>query len=757
MNKLRLLLILAFGILTTNSLEAQMEIYQWQTHLSYDRGVSLAETNDRVYFAPTVGLMYYDKRDGTSNVLSSASGLSDLNVGILRCDTHSDALFIGYSNANIDIIKGNEIINIPDIKNKDIVANKTINNIYFLHKYAYVCTGFGISAIDIQKEEVRDTYLIGENGGYVNVYGLTSDRKYFYAATDKGVYRADVNSNALFVSSSWTLIVDDATYTNVVSYADRVIVSKSNPVGDGRFVDEVYTILEDGTLEQVMEDEIFGKIYKLVISEDKLLIAADTKLRVYDGSLSLIYTPWTAVWTHMVDALISPIGYYFMASSSAGLIRCRADETSISYLSPNGPASNDVFRMTAFQDQIWVSAGGYTRTMANEYNRTGIYSYIDNKWNSYPAQPAYADYVCVAVSPSDSKRVFIGTYGGGVIEMYDGQYIKRYDETNSSLQQRLGKLGVCITGMAFDSNGDLWVANSQSDCVLHVMRKNGTWEAMDLGAPFSLSVTGPLVIDKQGQKWIVTQRTNNSIFIFSADGKKGKQLTSSPGNGALDGLVVTLAIDDNGEAWLGSDNGIFIISNPNNIFKGGNYDAKRVVYDGRYLFENTLVTAIAVDGGNKKWVGTDRSGVFLISPDGKEQIYEFNMKNSPLISDNLVAIAINNQGEVFFGTRSGIISYKDSTRPIDPDETEFELMIYPNPVSPDYAGSIAIDNLPPNGSVKITDAGGRLVYSVKAQGTRAVWDGNNFEGKRSATGVYFIQSVGEDTKQKAKGKIVFIN
>lgn len=760
MNKIRLLLALVISVMIVGQLWSQSAVYQWKTQLSYSEGVTVAETAERVYFAPTTGLMYYNKLDNSLNTMSKDSGLSDLNVSILRANSTTGTLFIGYSNANIDMIKGNVIINIPDIKNKEIAANKVINEIYFNGNLAYVCTGFGIVVVDIDREEVKDTYFIGENGAYVNVLSMTSDDQYLYASTDKGIYRADITSNTLFLSSSWMRVVELGRYSNIANFGGKIITTLGSTLVENP-LDEFYELHSDSVLTPIMEDEIFGRVYRVIVANGKLLIPASTKVRVYNEDWQLTCTPWESTWSFPVDMTMSADGSYYVATSLTGLVKCSCDGKTVKYLLPNGPGSNKVFAMSSYKDQIWVASGGYSSTMANLYNNNGAYSYISDAWKTYSPSPNLPghDYTCVAVSPLDPKRVYIGTYGVGVLELYDGKFVKLYDDTNSTLQKRLSLYGICVTGLAFDENGDLWVTISESLNPLHVMRKSGTWEiANSTGLP-SFVATGGLVIDKKSQKWIITQRNDNSVLVFNAAGTEGKQLTGATGNGALNGgRYVSIAIDNNGEAWLGSDNGVYIISNPGNIFRSGaNYDAKRIVYDGRYLFENTLIKSIAIDGENKKWIGTDRSGAYLISADGKDEIYAFSTKDSPLISDNIIAIAINAQGEVFFGTESGIISFKDNTRPIDPEEQDFKLKVYPNPVTPDYLGYIAIDNLPANGSVKITDAGGRMVCSMKAQGTRAVWDGNNLEGKRAATGVYFIQAVGEDTKQKSKGKIVFIN
>jgi hypothetical protein len=176
----------------------------------------------------------------------------------------------------------------------------------------------------------------------------------------------------------------------------------------------------------------------------------------------------------------------------------------------------------------------------------------------------------------------------------------------------------------------------------------------------------------------------------------------------------------------------------------------------QYLLESESVTAIAVDGANRKWIGTERAGVFLLSPDGTEEILHFTSENSPLYSDFVIDIEINGEtGEVFFGTQGGIISYKSTAT--NPNPTNTDVVAYPNPVREGYSGTIAIKGLVGNADVKITDISGTLIYSTRAEGGQAVWDGRNFDGRKAQTGVYLIFSGDDEGKENLVTKILFIN
>ena len=224
---------------------------------------------------------------------------------------------------------------------------------------------------------------------------------------------------------------------------------------------------------------------------------------------------------------------------------------------------------------------------------------------------------------------------------------------------------------------------------------------------------------------------------------------------------MSIAQDLDGELWLGSNEGIGVIYSPENVFEtGASYDAQRILVEvggyTQYLLESESVTAIAVDGANRKWIGTERAGVFLLSPDGTEEILHFTSENSPLYSDFIIDIEINGEtGEVFFGTQGGIISYKSTAT--NPNPTNTDVVAYPNPVREGYSGTIAIKGLVGNADVKITDISGTLIYSTRAEGGQAVWDGRNFDGRKAQTGVYLIFSGDDEGKENLVTKILFIN
>ncbi len=225
--------------------------------------------------------------------------------------------------------------------------------------------------------------------------------------------------------------------------------------------------------------------------------------------------------------------------------------------------------------------------------------------------------------------------------------------------------------------------------------------------------------------------------------------------------VYSLAVDKKGEVWVGTDKGVAVFYSPGLVFSNDNFDSQQIYIEqegiSQYLLESEIVTAIAIDGANNKWFGTRNAGVFQMSEDGTKQIHHFTTDNSPLFSNNIFSIAIDaKSGEVFFGTENGIISYRGEATE-GPDYQQDTVIVFPNPVRPDYNGPIAVNGLYQNASIRIADAYGNVVYEGKALGGQAIWNGKDYNGQRVATGVYFVFSSSEKGDYTKVAKILFIH
>jgi hypothetical protein len=252
---------------------------------------------------------------------------------------------------------------------------------------------------------------------------------------------------------------------------------------------------------------------------------------------------------------------------------------------------------------------------------------------------------------------------------------------------------------------------------------------------------------------------NNTRDDLSDD--VAKILTIGAGTGGLpDQLVFCVAEDKDGNIWAGTSQGIGIFYCSGSVLTSYGCDADqiKVERDGYigYLFGTESVRAIAVDDANRKWIGTT-NGIWLISADGKQELLKFNTQNSPLPSNQITDIAIDNTtGEVFIGTLGGIVSYQGDAMGSDCADCD-KALVYPNPVKPEYDGPIAIKGLTENAYVKITDISGTLVYQGKANGSQMVWNGKGYNGQRAKSGTYLVFSSTDLGKERKVAKILLLN
>ena len=429
-------------------------------------------------------------------------------------------------------------------------------------------------------------------------------------------------------------------------------------------------------------------------------------------------------------------------------------------------------------NDLWTVPGGMDPSWSNIWNQATVSSFLDENWFTYnssntPAMDTLRDIVSIAVDPLNTKRVYAGTWYRGLLEFNNNELTQIYDSTNSSLRFIIveGSPVIKIGGLYFDDNNNLWVTNSGAYNILSVRMPDGTsegyWQSFYLGSSSSGKDVGKIIIDSYNQKWIL-MREDHSIIVFNdnntitnTNDDQAKKIGSGQGNGNIPGnKVYSIAVDLDGEVWIGTDKGVAVFYSPENVFTDYDYDAQQILVeqDGyvQHLLEFETVTAIAVDGANNKWMGTDKAGVFLLSDDGTEEIHHFTENNSPLLSNSVTSIVINdNTGEIFFGTANGIISYKGIAT--SGEEKFKDVYAYPNPVREGYSGVIAIKGLVKNADIKITNISGTLTYETKAEGGQAIWNGRNFNGDKAHSGVYLVFASNEDGTETLVTKILFIN
>lgn len=768
-----LLLVIFVGV---NQSYSQKAIGEWTDYRSFASARNVVDSGEKIYCVTDGGLFSYNKSDNSVAKMTAINGLSDVGVQKVAYSKENNLLFIAYQNSNIDLLIGNTVYNLSDIKRKQIQASKTINSIMFAGKLAYLSCGFGIVVVNLEKKEIKDTYFIGNEGDYLNVLDLATDGQYFYAATVSGVYKASVAEPNLQNYNNWIRQANvphaDKKFNAVEYFNGHIIVDYTNDQWDGN---ELYQ-LNGNAWNRVLSGVNYAS--DITVNGNYIVFAGQETVEVYDNNMARVKAvPKYPVAGHekeivyTMSAIIDSQNVLWIAYQKLGLVRLG---TQAEQIIPDGPIDNNVFSLAMNGQDLWVASGGRSAAWNNVWMNPQFQLQREGKWTvfdktKFPVPNDFRDIVCIAADPKSPDHVFAGSWGGGVLEFADGKFVKRYDNYNSSLQTQLPgsptEAYVRIGGLDFDSKGTLWVSNTGVANVLSSMQSDGTWKAYELAGAAGKYI-GKLVVTKNDDKWIMIR--SNGLYALNAANSvsKAQKVVAYFTNGTDEiytdmNDVNTFALDNNGALWVGTSIGVAVFGNPEKVWKDAPMYASRP--DGNKknktfepLLQTEVVTAITVDGANRKWIGTKSSGVYLVSEAGDEELQHFTTENSPLLNNEITDIAIDQKtGEVFIGTTSGLISYMGEA--IEGNNEFADVYVYPNPVRETYDGPVVVKGLVDNTDVRITDITGNLVYKTKSLGGQAIWDGKNLNGNRCKTGVYLVFLTDAQGEQKKITKLMFIH
>jgi len=761
-------------IISTPIIAQDIGIGHWQVHLPYKKGLSVSDAGTKVYCTADKGLFVLNKVDNSIERLSKINALSDNEVLRTAYDHSNKVLVVAYENANIDLIRDNQVINLPDIKRNNISADKKIYNISFKNNLAYLSCGFGIVVINLDKNEIKDSYIIGQGGTYLKINAVNFDaNNNIYALSDTKILKASLNNPLLNDYTQWINVWQLGPSQNYVSSVF--------------FAGDLFTIHRSAGIDSLMRFNgisssfIFSNplpIRSMQTKDNFLSIALDYAVIVLDQSLNTFktinFTNYEAPLP--MDAVTSSDAITWIADLDKGLVKVNASGQS-TVITPNGPGSLLVNDFDFSNDKLYVSHGPKPAAgiLANAYLSGAVSSFDNSGWfhfnnkttlGSIAPIDSFYDVTAVAVNPNNADHFYVAAWNTGVYEVLNKKLIGAYNSGNSTLQQLTGAPFIRIDDVAFDENGNVWVSNSAVPNVLSVKKTDGNWKGFSFPTLFNQNYMGKITFDEFGKKWVIIN--GGGILVFDDNGTidntaddKFKKLTAEDRNGKLPSLDVRAVVRDKEDAlWVGTAKGVAVFYNPGSVFSSSNFDAQQILIfqDGyyQYLLESEVVTSIAIDGANRKWFGTQNGGVFLMSPDGTKQLANFNTSNSPILSNNILSIGINEKtGEVFFGTDKGIIAYRSDAT--EGSEECNSVKVFPNPVRETYEGPIAISGLAANASVKITDISGALVYETTANGGTAIWNGKNFSGTKMQTGVYVVLASDEDGQNTCVSKILLIH
>ena len=746
--------------------QSSLPLGGWRLHVPYHQGKAVALAGDKVYVAAEKGLFYFDKEFNTTQPISKVDGLNEQQISTIAYDEATKTLVIAYQNTNLDLIQNSRIINVNDILRKAVSGDKAINDVSIHNKLAYISSTFGVVVLDLVKHEVRDSYRnLGPNGEAVNVKAAAILRDSIYLTTDVGVLSAIHTGTNLQDYRNWGRLNSGLPLNG--SSADKLAVFNSKlyvSSGGG-----VYTLHNRVWVPETLP--LNGAVVSFNASATHLSISSAT-------SITLVAKNGTAKnYTHQLikaprKAEVGQDGAIWVADSQAGLVKLNQNGTEATAYTPNGPYSASSFKIYTYGGKVYVLSGGYSSAYLQNGTWNGFYVYDQGRWESYnrflyPDQSFVKGYDMVdAVYNPTTKMLYLASYGNGVIEWESPDKALLYNGHNSTLLSALSFSDktdyVRVTSLAVDADGNVWAVNRNQFTGapgLHMLKPDGTWKSFIVPNVPDASNLDQLLIDDYGQKWLsVARRANrrNGLVVFDETKNRVKELSVGNGSGGLpNGDVYALAKDLNGDIWVGTANGVGVFYNSGSVFTEQSYDARIPIVDRRPLLDGQTVRAIAIDGANRKWMGTD-NGLWLFNPEGDKLIRHFNTSNSPMPSNKVLSVAVEHtSGEVFVATDAGVASYRAEAT-ITEGKAECAT-VFPNPVRKNYTGLIGVSGLPNNANVRITDVAGMLVYKTKATGGTLAWDARDYNGKRVKAGVYLVMSASDDGTQTCISKIAVLD
>jgi hypothetical protein len=726
---------ISFGLSFANGYaQENIPVGEWRIHVSYNSIRSLTDGGDVLYAAAKNGIMILDKADQSFETLTRHNALKKTDIVTVAYDHPTKQLLVAYSDGSFDVVKESETRNFDPSLITVLTGPKSIHHVSIHGLNAYFSTDYGVLVFDLVRSDIKETWRdLGEMGSTLAINGTTFKGDSIFLATDNGVISGNLNDNLLDFTR-WK------RFTNgVMANAVTAIATFNSAVFaaiDGQGL-AVYNGNGTWSLKEYLAGEDF---YALRSTNQSLLVAHTNGVSVISSDDSKVDVVSNRL-NVPADVLTDNMGVLWIADSRNGLLK-KQGEDFISIL-PNGPATDETFDLFYHEGRMYLTPGGFDRN-GQPFNQPGIVSYFENgTWSSFTEEI----HDISSLSVTDDGKTYLASFGNGLLEKTQNASVL-FNESNSTLSDiDPGDNGVNVSAVVSSEDG-IWVTNYGASESLHLL-SNGSWQGYSFP---QLASRYPvrLLTDYENNVWmLLNPREGGGVLVFNPQTGEHNYLIEDDGSGELPSrYAYSLAEDRDGYIWVGTDAGVAY------FFDEGS-DAVKPIFENRFLLRDDKVTAIAVDGGNRKWMGTER-GVWLINPTGDATVANFTMKNSPLLSDTIRDIELNPvTGEVFFSTSDGLVSFRsDATE----SSVRFgDIKIFPNPVLSSFTGLVGITGLATDAIVKITDVSGRLIFETAANGGMASWNVRDHSGRRVPTGVFLVFAVTPDGSESIVGKIAVVN
>lgn len=747
------------------SLNAQNDKVRWTDLFSYNNVKLLEEVNGVIYCGTENGIFLFNPLNPTSDwiKLNKTNFLNNVGVSAMAYDKDSDSFLVGYENGGLDLLKSGESTMVLDIKWNGFSGDKKVNHIFINDGIAFISGAFGIVSYDLKDEEFKETTRTNsakiDDVTILNIVvnDATILNNKLYIATSKGIFSSELTSKKLNNPNInlWTVQNLNQNVSNIELFGSEIYYSVNN---------ELKTI--SGTLVP----GAFNFIEDLKLSDGQLIVTQNNQVSDLSGVHYSKNDQDGNVINFNTGIFINNI--YFGGSVNHGIINLSNHKE----FYPDGPFNNKAWSVSTAKSKVWIAPGGMGDVYNTPAKNVDGFSYYDSKnWKHFSFSKIKAkDIVQVEVNPLDDNKFVVGSYNYDVRDVDGRRDVLEFNLADNDepkiILQKNDFSSSRIAGLNYDLLGNLYVAASfpvdkaagagypDSKFNYYARRKNGntSWEI--IGSEKNIASTAVKPIAGSQYTFFPNARYGGISVVDNSNFKEIVNIKVANGDLPSDD-VHTVSLDKSGNLWIGTGQGLVVLYGADNAVSSNNIIAEPVVIiqDGipEALLTDVGIYAIKVDNANNKWIATNGAGVYYVSDSGETTKLHFTSKNSPLPSDVVYDVSIDEStGKVYFATEKGVVSYNGD---VSTEANNFNNAIaYPNPYRPEYKGNVTIKNLPNRALVKITDIVGNLLFEKKAEGGIVEWNTNNAKGKPVASGIYLVLMTNADGTETKTLKIAVV-
>ncbi len=706
----------------TNGQNPLSGIGQWRTHFD-NHSFHQVLKGDAIYTASPYQI--FRLQGDKSYSIDKSNGLSDIGIQQIAWDQNEQQLVVIYNSSNIDFVNEDQVFNLNSIELSTLYPDRKINAFHIYNQWGFAATNFGIVVIDLIQHEIKETWFPNNNQQSTKTNDLVIARDSLFALTNNGLWAAAIGlSNPSIGKWASILTYQNQSLKYITQSKGQIYLGNNNALFQYPHTSPIYqnTNATISSIDTSVNQLIIGIRYPTQKGQ---------LVQINPNSASIIID--SNILSYPKQTLVNG-NEYWIADSIKGLLY--KNNTSFAWRDISGLKAT-VKGTSAINEKTLVAPYGITSNGFAKLDESG-WQHITNDGGAPIPMLQNA-----AVSNVDDSYWF--TNNNSFVRLVN----------NKVEMIRPNNLVGDFKQLQIDPTNTLWAIQDQQGLVKY---SNGNWTNIAIPTGFSKNGLDRFVLNNQGQAWIIAPN-RTGIYLYQSNtffsNEIWKQLGTNSNNGNLPSTNVTsIANDLKGTVWVGTDNGIGIFNCGDIASAPCNAYLPIVNNNGfnGYLFQRETVNCISVDGANRKWIGTN-NGAWLLSEDGLTIVNHFTKANSPLPSDTIVQILVQpKSGEVFINTNNQMVSYRGTATA--GNEFQNTIQIFPNPVSSNFNGSVAIRGLVDNAIVKITDLTGKLLYQTNALGGQALWNVRNIDGYKMASGIYLVFVRDLAGNEKAVGKIV---